>query len=44
MIMENLLKTVIGENIQRTLNIFEDEEIDVEAFYSLNSAILMEIG
>ena len=42
--METLLKQVIGENYSGTLNIFRDEEVDMEAFYSLDSKTLKEIG
>ena len=42
--MENLLKTIIGSNFQGTLVIFDREEIDLEAFWNLNSLYLKEIG
>ena len=35
--MENLLRTVISPNFQGTFVIFDREEIDLEAFWTLNS-------
>ena len=42
--MENLLKTIIGSNFKGTLEIFDREEIDLEAFWNLTSLHLKEMG
>ena len=42
--MENLLRRVVGENYTGTLEILNGQEVDVEAFYSLNDSVLREIG
>ena len=41
---EKLLRKVVGENYNGTLKILRDEEIDIDAFYALDSAILEDIG
>ena len=42
--LETLLHQVVGENYQGTMAILIDEEIDVEAFYALDSDTLREIS
>ena len=42
--MEKLLKSVVGENYASTLKILNEEEVDVEAFYSLHDSLLTSIG
>ena len=42
--MEKLLKTVIGSNFKGTFEIFDREEIDLEAFWNLTSLHLKEMG
>ena len=42
--MENLLRRIVGENYTGTLQLLNNQEVDVEAFYSLDNSVLREIG
>ena len=40
-----ILKRVLGDdNCQQTIELFEAQEIDAEAFYSLDKEVLVELG
>ena len=42
--MESLLKKILGDNIEGTLDLMKKEEIHEEAFLNLESSHLKEMG
>ena len=42
--MESLLKKILGDNVECTLDLMKEEEVDEEAFLNLDSSHLKEMG
>ena len=42
--VSSILKRILGDSCQETIDIFNDQEIDTEAFYSLDKEVLVELG
>ena len=41
--MESLLKKILGDNVEGTLDLMKEEEVDEEAFLNLDSSHLKEM-
>ena len=39
-----ILKRILGDKCQDVIDMFKDQEIDAEAFYSLDKDVLVELG
>ena len=42
--MESLLKKILGDNVEGTLNQMKEEEVDKETFLNLDNSHLKEMG
>ena len=42
--LETLVREVVGDNCSSTMAILRHEEIDIKAFYALDSDTLVQIG
>ena len=42
--VSSILKRILGDRCQETIDIFNDQEIDTESFYSLDKEVLVELG
>ena len=42
--MESLLKKILGDNVEGTLDLMKEEEVDEETFLNLDNSHLKEMG
>ena len=42
--ISSILKSILGGRCQETIDLFKDQEIDAEAFYSIDKYVLVELG